>query len=409
MSNTDFSELKIKLRRYRRLRDQMHDYHLHNQVEYVEQGKPFFILLKKLIDQARESIHLHTYIYEDDETGTFIGNALVEAVKRNVKVYVLVDGYASQKLSKEFLENVRAAGVRFRLFEPFFKSRHFYFGRRLHHKIVVIDGEEALVGSMNIADKYNDIDGEKAWLDRAVHIKGDVAPELQQICIRFFEGKKWRLYRKPKVVKTEEKKFPSSYNMPVRVRRNDWINRKGQATRTYFQIFHSAKKYIYVVCSYVLPDATLRRQLERAAKRGVEIKFVLAGTSDVKMVKAAERYLYRWMFRHGMKLFEYQPAVLHVKMAIADDEILTIGSYNLNNLSAYASVELNVDIRDAGFVKLVHEDINKVIKKDCIAVDLKEYTTKLFSLKQFRRWSAYVITKIAEKLVTKKGKGINAH
>lgn len=408
MPNSNFTEPKARERKSRRLRDELHGYYLHNKVEYVVQGKNFFALLKKLIDRAKESIHLQTYIFEDDETGLFISNALVEAVKRNVSVYVLVDGYAS-KISDDFLNNIRRGGVKFRFFEPFFKSKQFYFGRRLHHKIVVIDGEEALVGSMNIADKYNDIGEEKAWLDRALHIKGDVAIELQRICIRFWEGKKWRLIRKPKTVKAVEKEFPESYKTPVRVRQNDWINRKAQATRTYFQIFHNAKDYIYVVCSYVLPDSTLRKQLELAAKRGVEIKFVLAGTSDVKVVKTAERYLYRWMLRHDMKLFEYQPAVLHVKMAIADDIILTLGSYNLNNLSAYASVELNVDVKDQEFVKEVHDDINRVIKKDCIPVDLAEYTTRLFSWKQFMRWSSYVLTRIAEKLVTKKGKGLNAH
>jgi cardiolipin synthase len=273
----------------------------------------------------------------------------------------------------------------------------------------VIDGEEAMVGSMNIADKYNDIGEEKAWLDRALHIKGEVASELQRICIRFWEGKKWRIIRKAKATARSEKKFPDSYQTPVRVRQNDWINRKGQATRTYYQIFHNAQKYICVVCSYVLPDSVLRAQLEKAAKRGVHISFILAGTSDVRVVKTAERYLYRWMIRNKMKLFEYQPAVLHVKMAVADDEILTLGSYNLNNLSAYASVELNVDVKDSEFVKLVHDDITEVIRKDCIVVPLEEYMTRLFSWKQFMRWCAYVVTRVGEKIITKKGKGINAH
>jgi cardiolipin synthase len=159
----------------------------------------------------------------------------------------------------------------------------------------------------------------------------------------------------------------------------------------------------------VLPDSVLRAQLEKAAKRGVHISFILAGTSDVRVVKTAERYLYRWMIRNKMKLYEYQPAVLHVKMAVADDEILTLGSYNLNNLSAYASVELNVDIKDSDFVKLVHDDITEVIRKECIVVPLEDYMTRLFSWRQFMRWGAYVVTRIGEKIITKKGKGINAH
>ena len=388
-------------RRNRRLKDELQGFYLHNKVEYVEQGKEFFTLLKKVLAKAKHTIHLQTYIFIDDETGTDIGNSLLAAVERGVEVYVLVDGYASQAISQEFIEMLRAAGVKFRLFEPFFKSKHFYFGRRLHHKIVVIDGEESLVGSMNIADKYNDIGDEKAWLDRALHIKGDVSMELQRICVRFFEGNKWRKVKK-QPGPAETKEFPESYNMPVRVRQNDWINRKAQATSSYFQLFHNARESIVVVCSYVLPGQTLRTQLERAARRGVKIRFVLAGTSDVKVVKTAERYLYRWMFRNKMELYEYQPSVLHVKMALADDEILTLGSYNLNNLSAYASVELNIDVKHPPFVKTVAEDINDVIKKDCHVVELDEYTTGLFSWRQLMRWSAYMITRVAEKLVTKR-------
>jgi cardiolipin synthase len=391
-----------KNRKYRSLRDQAHGYYLHNKVEYIEQGQTFFRRLEKMIDAAKESIHLQTYIFEDDETGTFVAEALKRAAKRNVAVYVLVDGYAS-RLSKAFVQDIREAGIRFRFFEPFFRSRKFYFGRRLHHKIVVVDGEAALVGSMNIADKYNDIGDQRAWLDRALYMRGEVAEELQRICVRFYRGKKWRWIRKKAVEVPTGKSFPKSYDTPVRVRQNDWINRKGQATRSYFQLFHNAEKYVMVVCSYVLPDATLRKQLENAAKRGVRICFVLAGTSDVKVVKTAERYLYRWMFRNKMKLYEYQPAVLHVKMAFSDDAFLTLGSYNLNNLSAYASVELNVDVQDPSVVKVVQEDVSDVIKKECKEVALEDYTTRLFSWKQFMRWCAYSVTRLAERLVTKRG------
>ncbi len=401
MSTETIPQKQKGIRSYRRLKDQSQGYFTHNTVELVNKGREFFDLLKKLIDKAKESVHIQTYLFGDDKTGSFIAEALMEAAKRKVQVYLLVDGYASQGLSKDFIQKLKDAGVNFRFFEPLFRSRHFYVGRRLHHKIVVIDSKETLVGSMNIADKYNDLGEVDAWFDMAVHIKGEIAMELERVCVRFWSANKWRRTKIPADSKTKQE-YPAEYQSPVRVRQNDWINRKGQATSSYFQLFHNAKKSICVVCSYVLPGITLRKQLEHAAGRGVKIKFVLAGVSDVKVVKAAERYLYRWMLRHDMKLFEYQPTILHTKMAIADNELMTLGSYNLNNLSAYASVELNLDIHDPDFVKTVQHEIDTLIKEECKPVDLKLYTTHLFSWKQLMRWSAYQLTRLAEKMITKK-------
>jgi cardiolipin synthase A/B len=404
MASATISKKKSRERTSRRLKDQEHGYFARNKVEMVKMGKPFFTLLKTLIDNARETIHIQTYIFGEDTTGLYIADALKEAAKRGVQVWLMVDGYASQKLSKNFQNELKDAGVKFRFFEPFFRSKHFYFGRRLHHKIVVVDSCDCLVGSMNIADKYNDIDGEKAWFDMAVHIKGNVALELERICVRFFYGRSWKVWRwsnkKPGAKK--EMDFPESYNVPIRVRQNDWIQKKGQATSSYFQLFHKAEKSISVVCSYVLPGKGLRAQMVKAAKKGVKIRFVLAGTSDVKVVKAAERYLYRWMARYNMKLYEYQTTILHTKMAAADGEFMTLGSYNLNNLSAYASIELNLDIKNKSLVSKVEKEIDGIIEKDCEEVDLDHYTTHLFSWKQLMRWSAYQLTRMAEKLVTKK-------
>jgi len=402
MSNSPTRVKQQENRFRRRLKDQLQDYSTRNKVDLVNKGKEFFDQLKKLIDHAKESIYIVTYIFGDDKTGGMIADALIRAAKRNIDVYLLVDGYASQKLSKSFRRDLSEAGVHFRYFEPLFRSRYFYLGRRLHAKVVVIDGREAIVGSMNIADKYNDLEKE-AWFDMALYIKGEVANELQQVCTRYWYGRVLR-GKKAKTRNTDKLEYPPGYQTPVRVRLNDWVKRKGQATHSYFQLFHNAQKTICVVCSYVLPGITLRTQLERAAARGVKIKFVLAGKSDVIVVKAAERYLYRWMLRNKMKLYEYQPTILHTKMAIADNELMTLGSYNLNNLSAYASIELNVDIRDPAFVKTVQDEIDSLIKTDCKPVDLELYTTHMFSWKQLMRWSAYQITRVAERLITKNKK-----
>src|SRR6266496_3770888 len=126
-----------------------------NEVKFIRGGKEYFALMLKLINEAKDSIHLQTYIFDNDNTGTSIADALKAAAQRKVKVYFIVDGYASQGLPKEFIKNIKKAGVHFRFFEPLVRSKHFYFGRRLHQKLFVADNRYALVSGINISDRYN--------------------------------------------------------------------------------------------------------------------------------------------------------------------------------------------------------------------------------------------------------------
>lgn len=127
-------------------------------------GKGYFALLLQLIHKAVDSIHLQVFIYDDDETGKNAAEALKAAAGRNVAVLLLVDGYASQAMSQRFIDELRDAGIQFRLFEPLLKSKYFYFGRRMHHKIFVADANFPLVGGINMPNRYNDIPEEDAWL-----------------------------------------------------------------------------------------------------------------------------------------------------------------------------------------------------------------------------------------------------
>src|SRR6185503_5855367 len=103
----------------------------------IRGGNEYFKLLTNLIDSSIHSIHLQTYIFDDDETGSLIGDAMINAAHRNVQVYFIADGYASRVMSSSFINRLQNAGIHFKFFEPLFKSKHFYLGRRLHHKVVV--------------------------------------------------------------------------------------------------------------------------------------------------------------------------------------------------------------------------------------------------------------------------------
>jgi cardiolipin synthase len=347
-------------------------YSSHNQVKLVRGGRDFFTILYRLLDDAKYSVHLQIYIFEDDETGTEVATALMKAAQRGVKVYLLLDGYASQYLPTEFIAKLKASGVQFRWFEPVFRSKYFYFGRRMHHKIVVIDAMHSLVGGVNISNRYNDMPDQPAWLDWALYSKGEVSAELYNLCVEVWNKSGWGK-KKNQLLKSEASFHLHGEECLVRVRRNDWVKRKNQISRTYLEMFRKASSHISIMSSYFLPGRAFRRNMTQAAKRGIKIKVIAAGISDISMVKHAERYLYRWMFKNGIELYEYQPNVLHGKLSTYDGKFVTVGSYNVNNISAYASIELNIDIQNNRFAEGVDKTLEEIMQNDCILITEKEF------------------------------------
>lgn len=354
----------------------------HNKASIVKGGRPFFDCLLRQIAGAKNSIHLQTYIFTADTTGNEVADALMTAARRGVSVHLMADGYASQDLPPKFIQTLESAGVCFRFFEPLFRSEHFYFGRRLHHKVAVFDNTCALVSGSNIADRYNDLPDDPPWFDMAVLVEGAAAIELYDIC-----GKIWEKDRSKK--NKLRRKLASIFNhiaqeeaVGVKVLQNDWVRRKHEIYFAYHKLFKEARKEITIVCSYFLPGLSLRNRLVKAVKRGVVVRVVLAATSDIKVTKHAERYLYRWMLRNGIQIYEYKPTILHAKVAVVDEELLTVGSYNLNELSALASVELNLLVKDRELALELKKEIDDVIERDCLHIHQGSYRTRLFSVRQ---------------------------
>ena len=366
-----------------------------NQVKLIRAGKEYFNLLQELIHSANESIYIQSYIFDDDETGTLVADALKQAVKRKVNVYLMADGYASQGMTKSFIRELRTAGIHFRFFEPFFASRYFYFGRRMHHKITVIDATYALVGGVNIANRYNDLPGEPAWLDFALYAHGEIAKHLCILCWKTWNGFSHNMPLAPCETKQIDYAISFANMSEVRMRRNDWVRRKNEISATYIEMLRTAKKEITILCSYFLPGKVIRRQIVHATKRGVRIRVIAAGRSDVILAKNAERWLYDWLLRNGIELYEYQKNILHGKIAVCDDQWMTIGSYNINNISTYASIELNLDVRNVDFSIHVRKTLQEIIAKDCtrITTEHQKKTKNIF--KQFIRWLSYEFIRVA--------------
>jgi cardiolipin synthase A/B len=363
----------MRMLRFRRRR--AGGYSVQNKIKLVRGGKPYFDQILVMINQAQEIIQFQVYIYDYDETGKAVTEALIAAAKRNVQVYLMADGYASQKLPKTFIHEVEQAGIHFRFFEPLFKSRHSYFGRRMHHKVIVVDNRFGMVGGVNISNHYNDRPDQPGWLDFALHMEGDVVKELCRVCQKMWNG---YLPTKPVTLcnyKTVQFDIQKSEYCEVRVRRNDWITKKNQVSRSYIEMFNKANDHIIMMSGYFLPGRNIRRNMKRAAARGVKIKLILAGMSDVMVAKYAERFMYNWLFRNHIELYEYKPCVLHGKVASYDKQWATIGSYNVNIISAYASIELNIDVNNTDFADMLDDTMEKIIQNDCVQVTKENFSS----------------------------------
>ena len=227
------------------------------------------------------------------------------------------------------------------------------------------------MGGLNVSDRYNDTPAGKAWLDWAVLCEGDIAEQLSHVCIR-------RYKMRGKILTDHHRRPTGDLNIHhheshVRIRINDWIGRRQEITNTYLEMFKTAKSHVVIMSPYFLPGSELRSQMDQAVRSGVTIKVIQAGISDVPMSKFAERFLYRWLLNNKVQIYEYQNSVLHGKVGICDGKWMTIGSYNLNNLSAYISIELNLEIADGSFAKSSEARLQEIIDKECVLITEDHY------------------------------------
>ncbi len=329
-------------------------------LEVVHSGEPYFIRLLQIIREAKKQIYFLVYIFNPDKTGQEVAEALKAAAKRGVQVFLAVDSYGSKALSPEFVTDLQQSGVHFKLFSPL--PAHFYFfrlGRRLHSKVVVADATTALVGGVNIANKYRGSAQEPPWLDIAIGIQGPLGAGLQQFCERVFREEYFGGH-KTKMFKPALQHFGDTR---CRLVVNDWFRRKNQISAGYRAAFRGAQQSITIMAGYFLPSRSIRRALKNATARGVEVKILLPGKSDVPLAKPAIRYLYQWLLHNNIGIYEWDKSVLHGKVAVVDDKWVTIGSYNLNHLSQYSSIEMNVEVLDELFAKAVSDDFTDLIQQ----------------------------------------------
>jgi cardiolipin synthase len=371
-----------------------------NDVKLIKSGNSYFDTLEYIISQSKETIHFQTYIFEEDETGIQVATRLIEAAKRGVKVYLLIDAFGSNNLSGIFQENLKKQGVYIRKFSPI----HFWkleTGRRLHHKIVVVDKKYALIGGINIANKYKGVK-QLPWLDYAVLLEGKIVWQSYLLCYQIWNK---RLY-KPRIKKTNDVVYHPS-NMKVYLSQHDFIRRKLNIALSYKNALKNAQKEVIIVSSYFLPSRRILKTILEAADRNVNVKIILGKQSDVPLSQKATYFLYRKLLEHNVEIYEYLPSIVHAKVMTVDEKWSTVGSYNLNFISEYNSIELNVDILDSNFAKILKNDLNLIIEKDCVKVNKQEYLASQTFFTHIRHQINYSFIRLLFKLLfllTKKDK-----
>jgi cardiolipin synthase len=373
------------------------DYKGGHSIELLRSGENFFSACEKIIDEAKQYIHFQTYIVDDDETGRRIVHALIRAAERGVRVYFLLDAFGGGSFTKEMVSQVEGSCILFRKFSPGLMSKGFQFSLRLHHKVLLVDGEVAIIGGMNIANRYHGTPDLKEWLDFALLIRG---PECAHVL--FILKSLWnKAFISRKERSRETVHYPVHYedDVKIKVLQNNWFRNKIEILKSYRYALKHSRSRMIIFAGYFLPGRNERKLLRNASRRGVDIKIVLSAESDAPVFKKATSFLYDFILRNKIQIYEYIPSNLHAKVATVDGTWSTIGSYNMNHLSDYGSVEMNAAIHDSSFAGQFEELLLDIVEKDCRQVTFEEYSHRKTWIFQITDWFSYQMIRILMRLM----------
>jgi cardiolipin synthase len=332
--------------------------HKGNQVQLFFRGEDAFASVIHDIASAKEEILLETYILKDDETGRKLLAMLGAAAARGVKVRVLADAYGSWSTKWKFWNKMHVFGIDAHLFHPFWSGfRNILF--RDHRKIIVIDRRISFTGGMNVANEYGLLRRKRGHPYRDTHIRIE-GPASWEMALVFGEG--WVRSRGvslhlPPLVRTD------ADGVRTLVLDSRSGRGHGEMASVLASLVGASRKRLWITNSYFAPNRTAIRLLTRAARRGVDVRLLLQGPSDIPLVRHAGHGNYSELLANGVRIFEYQTAVLHAKTIVVDDYVSVVGSSNLDFRSFYFNAECNVLIFDdaagQGMVNAFMEDLEQ--------------------------------------------------
>ncbi|MCQ3000576.1 cardiolipin synthase ClsB [Pseudomonas syringae] len=324
-----------------------------NSVELLINGEDYFTRVFECIRAARKEVLLETFIIFEDRIGEALQQALIEAASNGAYVVVTVDDYGTSDLSKSFVGRMLAAGVHIQLFDPrprLMGMRTNLF-RRLHRKVVVIDGELAFIGGINYSVDHMSDTGLTAKQDYAVLVRGPIVGDIHKSAMRLLsEGVRAKV---PALrVATQH---AGSARMLLCERDNE--EHTTDIEEQYLLAIRNATQRITIANAYFFPSYRFLRELRNAARRGVKVTLILQGQPDMPFVRVCSRLTYTYLLRDGVKIHEYTQRALHGKVALIDREWSTVGSSNLDPLSLALNLEVNLFIRDQQLNQHLHEHL----------------------------------------------------
>jgi cardiolipin synthase A/B len=343
-----------------------------NHLKLLRNGEEYFPALEGAIQHAKHEIYLETYIYKEDIIGRRIGNALKKAAHRGVKVYLLLDGFGSQDFSATFLQGFQLAGVNVMFYRQkispwtFKKNRL----RRLHRKLVVIDGSVGFVGGINIIDDNNVPEDATPRIDYAVEIRGALLAPLVDSVQKLWRRLAWLQFRQfPQQLAKANTQIDVQYKdvKAALVLRDNVLHRR-DIEEAYLAAIAHAKDEIIIANSYFVPGWRFRKALMDAADRGVSVKLLLQGRIEY-LVMVATQAFYSAFLAHGIEIYEYRKSFMHSKVAVIDKTWATVGSSNIDPFSLLLAREANVMVRDQAFADELRNSLLKSIKEGATEIN----------------------------------------
>jgi cardiolipin synthase len=320
--------------------------HSGNRATLLARGDQAFAAMERAIAGARREVLLESYIFKDDSAGRAVLGSLAAAAERGVEVRVLADAVGSAGTKREFWRLLRRSGVEARLFNPLFP--YLWYGPfRDHRKILVVDRQRAFTGGMNIGEEYGGSARSSAgaaaatWRDTHVCVEGPAAWEMAVV---FAEG--WAHAGGTPLELLPLEAPQSAEGTRALVLDSRPGRGYAESASVLAAIVGGARHRVWLTNAYFAPAAAALDVLAAAARRGVDVRLLLQGRSDAPLVRHAGHGCYRRLLRRGVRIFEYQPAVLHAKTLVADAYVSVIGSSNLDFRSFQFNGECNLVLFD---------------------------------------------------------------
>ena len=373
-----------------------------NRITLLRNGSEYFPALEAAIDRAKNIVHLETYIFEYDATGIRISEALKRAARRNVTVRLLLDGFGSQDLPKDEVQNMLNAGVQILIFRkeisPFRLRRNRL--RRMHRKLAAIDSSIAFVGGINIIDDLNHPEPLPPRYDFAISIEGPLQRDIFLAARRLWMivalsrlKKNWIKYDE---ISCSINRLNDDQHGALIIRDN--FRHRHDIEDIYLHAITNASREIIISNAYFLPGINLRRALSDAAKRGLRVTLLLQGKIEYHLQHYATQALYGSLLDAGIEIYEYHKSYLHAKVAVIDQHWSTVGSSNIDPFSLLLAREANVVVDDEAFATQLKLCLENAMAEESIRVLQDKWENQRWSSRAIC-WISYYIVRVLRGMI----------